>query len=87
MEGYRPAFDSDTELADAELADAELVDAELVDAGRVDTVPVDAAPADAAHMPTRTRFDPACFPLSEPYSLDGITAIPADVFRRSRGPR
>ncbi len=34
-----------------------------------------------------TGFDPACLPLSEPYSLDGITAIPADVFRRSKTPR
>jgi hypothetical protein len=34
-----------------------------------------------------TCFDPACFPLPEPYSLDGITAIPADVFRGSKAPR
>jgi hypothetical protein len=73
MEGYRPAFDIGP--ADAETADVQLVDV---------NVSGDAAPAGPGHLPAPAPpacFDPALFPLSEPYSLDGITAIPADVFR------
>jgi hypothetical protein len=84
MEGYRPAFNGDAAFADAELAD----DA-LEDAAPADTEPAEAKPSDTAQMPTPlqvTCFDPAQFPMSEPYSLDGITAIPALVFRRSTDP-
>jgi hypothetical protein len=80
VEGYRPAFDGDTEPADAETANVE----------RLKAAPLNTAPAEAPQMPAPgpvTGFDPACLPLSEPYSLDGITAIPADVFRRSKTPR
>lgn len=80
MEGYRPAFDGDAELAEAETANVELIKA----------APLKTVSAEALQMPAPapvTGFDPACLPLSEPYSLDGITAIPADVFRRSKSPR
>ena len=79
MEGYRPAFD--IELADAETTDVQLPD---VDVSR------DFTPAAAAHLSAPVPlacFDPALFPMSEPYSLDGITAIPADVFRRAEALR
>jgi hypothetical protein len=85
MEGYRPAFDSDIELADAETADVEPAETAFAE-----TAPAGAAPAGAPQMrvPAQVaRFDPACCPPSEPYSLDGITVIPADVFRRSKPPR
>jgi hypothetical protein len=75
MEGYRPAFD--IELAAAETTDVQLVEAD---------VSRDSASAAAAHLPAPVPLacvDPTLFPLPEPYSLDGITAIPADVFRRA----
>jgi hypothetical protein len=76
MEGYRPAFDSDIELADAETADVELAQA------------APAGPPPILAQAQVTSFDPACLPPPpEPYSLDGFTAIiPADVFRRSKPP-
>jgi hypothetical protein len=48
-----------------------------------EAVPADAAPSDAEHVPASIRvprFDPASFPLSGAYSVDGMTAIPPAYF-------
>jgi hypothetical protein len=76
VEGYRPAFDSDTELADAEIADVTL--AMTSHAGSALAGAPQRAPVQAK------CFAPAQYPLPGSYSLDGITAILAEACPRSK---